>query len=335
MIIQLMDEYIPKEVLHRQEEINEIRQIFSNFEKLGMGSNTAILGVTGSGKTTIIKTVREEFRDSCMYINCAETQTPFKTLQAICQKKVKTQSAVLQACIEYIRESPKILILDELDKVGNLVKLMNDINTIYRKTGIPIIVVTLKRNLIESMPSDVKKTLLFDKITLRAYNQPELKDIFKSRLRDISVQLPEFDEGTINFICAMSARQGSARVLLNIMLKCIQKNDYSQDYISEIYEASVREDWVSFVGSINDTQKRFLWSLIEVCDAQREASAETLERMMKNLTGARISQLINEFEKYNVTKSRLENLGRAGGRRRLVRFTCKETYDDIVGALGA
>jgi hypothetical protein len=52
------------------------------------------------------------------------------------------------------------------------------------------------------------------------------------------------------------------------------------------------------------------------------------------LTGARISQIINNFEKYSVIKSWHENLGRAGGRRRFVKFSSKEIFEELNKSIG-
>ncbi|GAI40188.1 unnamed protein product, partial [marine sediment metagenome] len=50
--------------------------------------------------------------------------------------------------------------------------------------------------------------------------------------------------------------------------------------------------------------------------------------------GARISQLINTFERYSAIISRHENLGRAGGRRRFIKFASKEIYDELNKMMG-
>ncbi|GAI40193.1 unnamed protein product, partial [marine sediment metagenome] len=145
--------------------------------------------------------------------------------------------------------------IDEIDKIKNINQLANDLNTIYRKTMIPIIIISLRRNIVEQMTSDVRKTLFFERIKLPSYNALELKDILKSRIKMIEKKLPGFDEGTINYISAIAARQGSARVLMNITLKCLQKNNFTKKFIEQIYMEMMKEDWVDFVNDINETEK--------------------------------------------------------------------------------
>lgn len=333
MIIELSDDYIPKNVLHRDKQMREIRQVFKNFKKNDMGTNLAIIGVTGAGKTAIIKKVIEE-ENRAIYVSGAETQTPFKTFKAMFKLNVKTNEELLRQTIKKLKEDPKIIVLDEIDKIKNLNQLANDLNTVYRKTMIPIIILSLRRNIVEQMPIDVRKTLFFEKINLPSYNAYELKDILKSRLELIEKELPGFDEGTINFISAIASKQGSARVLMNITLKCLQKNNFTQKFIQKIYKDMMKEDWVDFVNDINETEKEFLRVLLEKCDYETEVVSETLQKGMNNLSSARISQLINTFERYSAITSRHENLGRAGGRRRLVKFESKEIYRELNKMMG-
>lgn len=326
MIIELTEEYIPEEILHRDKQIKKILSVFNNFKNSGMGTNLSINGVTGSGKTTIIRKIIEQENNS-IYINCNETKTPFKTLSRICKKKVKTQSEVLEKVIEELKENPKIIILDEFDKVSNLTLLSNDLNSIYRKTMVPIIIISPKRNIIKDIPMDVKKTLLFNKLNLPSYNALELRDILDERIKCITtIDLSKLDEGKRAFICAISAKQGSARILINILIRCIQENNFTQKYISENYENMVKKDWVGFVDDINETEKKFLSILLRRCDEENSVDFQILQKEME-LSPGRISQLINTFEKYDAVKSDIENLGRGGGRKRKVKFIDKETYE--------
>ena len=339
MLNQLSDEYLPTEILHRKEQIDEISECFDIFNKGKYGSQSlAILGVTGSGKSTIIRKIEEE-KKNAIYINCAETKTAFKTLKAICGAKVKTHSDMLSKIIEFLKENPKIIILDEADKVTDLIILMNDLNVVYRKLMIPVILVTLKRDIVETLPSDVRKTFFFQKVNLPSYNAFELKDILISRLKIADIEVPELDEGKIAYIAAIAAQQGSARVLINITLRCLQRANFSEEYIGVVYDQITKEDWLDFVNGINHTEKVFLLFLLDNCDWEKEISSEYIQNNItfphgKKLSGGRISQLLNSFEKYSLISSRHNNQGRAGGRKRMVKFCTKENYQDLSKELG-
>lgn len=327
MIEELSEEYLPEIILHRDEQLNQIKEIFQNFKKNKIGTNAIIFGVTGSGKTTIIKKIIKD-EGNAIYVSCDETNTAFKTIKSFLNINSKTLQEVLQLTIKELKKSPKIIILDEVDKVSRaeeFSKLMSNLNTIYRKTMIPIILITLRRDIISLMKSDVRKTLFFDKINLPSYNAIELKDILQSRIKNLKLEL---DEGTIMYISALAGQQGSARLLMNMALRCLQKDNFSKDFIEESYKQLMKEDWLDFVHDINNTEKEFLRNLLIFCEDEKEISAEEIENKM-GLSCSRISQLINTFEKYAIIKSWHENLGRRGGRKRIIKFSSKEVYEEL------
>lgn len=326
-MLELSDFYIPKEIPHRENQINDIKQIFQNFKKYKSGSNLIIFGVTGSGKTTIVKRVIEEENNS-IYVSGSDTQTTYKTIKAFFNLKIQTHEELLRRTIEMLQKEPKIIIIDEVDKINDLVCLFNDLNTIYRKTMVPIIVITLKHNLIAGIPVDAKKTLYFEKMVLPAYNSIELKDILVSRINQIKDEIPKINEGTINYISAIAGRQGSARALLTILLKCIQKRNFNHDFIEEVYKQMLHDECFDYLEDINDTEREFLNHMIESCDYEKETTSEILEKKI-GLSNARVSQLLNIFEKYSLIKTYHKNLGRGGGRKRMIKFCSKEIYDEL------
>ena len=331
MIIELSEEYIPEEILFRDSQMNQIKDVFVNYKRMGIGTNLLILGVTGSGKTTIIKKIIEE-EDNSTYISCSNKKTTHEVLKSICNIKIRNQSEVLEKTIKELKTNPKIIIIDEIDKIKDLNNFMNDINTIYRKTMVPIIIITLKRNILQNIPIDAKKTLFFEKVSLPSYNAYELKEILNYRIKlinNINIKIPD---GSINFISAIASKHGSARVLINILIRCIQKNNFTQPFIKKIYDDLIRQDWISFIDEINESEKEFLGYILDLCDYKKETTSEQIQTVMK-ISSARTSQLINTFEKYGAIISRHENKGRAGGRSRIIKFSSQEIYDDLSNVL--
>lgn len=326
MIEELSEEYIPQEILHRDEQLAKIREVFNNFKKYKSGTNLVLFGVTGSGKTTIVKKICREENNS-VYISCDRTLTCFKTLKELFGVKAYPKSELLEKIITQLREKPRIIVIDEIDKIRDFSNMMNILNTIYRKTMVPIILITLKRDLVSVMKSDVRKTLLFEKVNLPSYNAFELQDILRARIINLKTN---FSEHAIGYISAFAAQQGSARILMNITLRCLQKNNFTNDFIEETYKQLMRDDWMDFINDINETEKEFLKLLVLSCDDEKEVASETLEKEL-GMSGGRISQLLNDFEKYGVVVTHHENRGRAGGRKRLIKFKSKEVYDELSG----
>lgn len=326
-MLELSDFYIPQEILHRDQQISTIKEIFTNFKKFNSGTNLIIFGVTGSGKTTIMKKVIAEENNS-IYVSGSETRTTYKTIKAFFNLKIQTHEELLRRTIEKLEKTPKIITIDEIDKISDIKSLFNDLNTIYRKTMSPIIIITLKHNIISEMPIDAKKTLYFEKMILPSYNAKELKDILLSRINQIKEEIPNIDEGTINYISAIAGRQGSARALITILLKCIQKQNFSYEFIENVYAQMLQEECFEYLEDINDTEREFLRYLIDSCDEEKETDSETLEKKI-GLSSARVSQLLNIFEKYSLIKTYHKNLGRGGGRKRMIKFISKDVYDEI------
>jgi len=115
---------------------------------------------------------------------------------------------------------------------------------------------------------------------------------------------------------------------MNITIRCIQKNNFTQVFIQEIYNELIKQDWVGFINEINESEKHFLTYILDYCDYKKEITSDRIQNILK-LSSARVCQLTNTFEKYGVITSRHENIGRAGGRKRIIKFVSKEIYNEI------
>lgn len=334
MLRVLTEFYEPRKILHRDKQIEEIRRIFKNFQQFRYGENAIILGVTGSGKTATINKVMNE-EDNHLFISIAHTKTTHRTLKALFDLTYNTQDKLVAEAIKKLKKEPKILILDELNKCKDPQNLFNDLNTIYRNTGCPIIIISNKRTLIEEIPEDAKKTLMFNKIDFPSYNSLELFDILKNRLDMLEDKtVPKISEGSLRQICAVGGKEGSARIVLTITLKCIMANDFSEQYIKKQWGNLHQEDWRDFVRGLNDTEKKFLDVLVSVISKKSQASNSDIIKKMDNLSPARISQLITSFSDYGIIKTEKKNLGRRGGSFRMVSFTSDEIFKRIDLILG-
>lgn len=333
MIEVLNESFLPKDILFRDEQLNKIKQVFENFKKINCGVNILLTGVTGSGKTTIIKKIVEEYND-CYYINGNDTRTPVNSLKSLFNIKEQSHGDVLKEAFEILKKKRKMIIIDEIDKIKNYNEFVNDLNTLYRKFTMPIIIITCKRNFVETIPVDAKKTLWFDRISLPAYNSIELKEIVKSRLKLMNIDIPDLNEHFISKLSAYGARSGSCRITFNILLRCLQKNSFKISDLDEINKSLNDIDWRGFYDDLNDTEKKFLSALCSCCNNLEECSSFNVSEQLSKfwsvkLTSARISQLINFFMDYDIIISRHENKGRSGGRQRLIKFKSDEIYNSI------
>ena len=331
MINELTEYYEPEKILHRAEQIKDVDNVFKNFKKFGVASNLLIQGVTGSGKTTIItKVIKDNTigEEDHIFISGAETQTSFKTLRAIFDLNFSTIERVLTEGVKKLKSHPKIIIIDEVNKIRDCNNLFDNLNTIYRGIPCPIIVITNKRTIVDSMPDDARLTLLFDKVNFPAYNAIEIKNIVKDRIKRIRPKI-KVPEGALAKISAFSARGGSARIALMITMKCILSNDYSIKYIDKIAKNLEREDWLIFVKGLTPSEKRFLEALLQISDSKPFMRHSDLTARLKDLSPSRISQLVTSFEDYGILVTEYKNFGRGTGRYRIIKFASKEIREKM------
>ena len=87
----LRPSYIPDELPHRQEQINQLASILVTALKGDRPSNVLIFGKTGTGKTASVKYLGKEIRKadsefnrvSYLYMNCEVVDTQYGVLQNI------------------------------------------------------------------------------------------------------------------------------------------------------------------------------------------------------------------------------------------------------------
>lgn len=326
MIRELTETFEPKKILHREEQIKTVGAVFKNFREFGMASNILAQGVTGSGKTTVISKIIKDNRagdwDDILFVSGADTKTTFKTLRALFDLNCSTIEKLLAEGIQLLKKHPKIIILDEVNKIRDNDNLFDNLNTIYRATQCPIIIITNKRTIIDNMPDDARLTLFFDKVEFPSYNAIEIKNIVEDRLKNLEkISIPE---DALAKICAYSGRQGSARIALQIIMKCILSNNYSMGYIDNISKSLEREDWKTFINGLTSSEKRFLDALLFISDKKQYFRHSDLTSYLKDISPSRISQLVSAFEDYGIIVTEYKNQGRGQGRYRVMKFVSDE-----------
>jgi len=328
MIRELTENYQPLKVLHRDKQIKSIEKVFENFKKMGVASNLLIFGVTGSGKTTTIKKIIKE--NNCnVFSSGATTNTAFKTFRAIFDLNCKTTERLINESINKLKQNPRIIIIDEVNKIIDPTNLFNTLNIIYRETNCPVIIITNKRTIYNDIPEDALKTLFFERVDFKSYNALELYDIIKGRLEGIEQEIPEIPEATLKKICAIGGKDSSARTVLTMTLRCILSNDFSETFIDKIKNDLKIDEWRDFLNGLKTSEKEFLKNLLELQLKQKTIFPSDLSSMMKDFTPPRISQLISSFENYGIIESKYKNKGRAGGRLREIKFVSQEVFDTL------
>ena len=334
---ELTEGFVPEKVLHRDEQLERIRKVFENFKKLGLGSNILIQGFSGSGKTVTVKRVLQEYNGDCVFVSGAQANTAFKLIRSIFDVNSVTIERALSEGIMKFQKNPRVIIIDEINKLKNgteLRVLFDLLNTFYRETECPIILITNKRGIVGLMPDDARLTLMFEKIEFEPYNALQLKDILFERLKSVQEKNPNLDvpDGRIEYICALANKdmQSSARAALRIIKRCLLNNDFSDKTIKNAVDGLREEDWREFWNRFSITQKKLLSLLVEIMAFPKKIPySDVLKHYSSKYDPSTVSKLVDSVEETYIIVSEHENKGRAGGNKRFIHFNTKNHFEKV------
>lgn len=320
MLKELSEDFIPEIMPHREVQLKIIRETFKQFKDEGCAQNLIILGTTGAGKTSILKKVTSE-QNNHIYLSALEYNTTHKILKKLTKQKTHSNSDLQLLFLEEMKINPKILIIDEAGKIDNIEEFSNFLNMIWRSVKIPIILATNKWTFIQDMPTDARLTLFFHKVELPSYDANQMKDIIISRTELINnLKIPE---KSIEYLSAKIVKEhlSSVRIALLVLSRVVASNDFSTENIDKKLEDICEQDWIGFLHKLNPMEKKFLNVVLDLTEEKIEISSQEIAtRMSDEASPSRVSQLISAFSDYGIIKCEYKNLGRAGGKYRLLSF---------------
>ena len=190
----LQDDFIPKEVKHRDPEVNRISDALAPITDGDSGETTFLLGPTGVGKTCLAQFVTERLREQVLdlqtcYVNCWEDYNRYRTLYRVLDAVTSThdihrQSTPQDVLLNRLRElddAPYVVILDEVDQ-------LQDTKALYDLYSIPHITMVLVANREDALFAgfgDRLRSRLQSSIRVRlaAYRSDALVAILRDRVR--------------------------------------------------------------------------------------------------------------------------------------------------------
>ncbi len=336
MLNELTEFYIPDKILHRDEQLDKIREVFKRFKELGTAKNLLIQGFSGSGKTACINKVLSEQDNHYIYVSGSKQITSTQILKAITDLTFNTRERLLSEAIMMFRKNPHIIIIDEINKLKRVEEirwLFNDLNTLYRETGCPIIIITNMREILKIPDHDALNTLFFRIVELKPYNALEMKDIIEDRIELIRVKYgkeikfsKEFD--ILSYISAVSVNEaeGSARMALSLIKECIIIGEFTKETVDKIVEEMKESEWREVIDCLPKVERRFLALLIELAQNKSLIPIGDIIRRLKEYPPSRVSQMINSLERYFIIERAKSNTDK---RMINVRFVSKELLQKL------
>jgi cell division control protein 6 len=248
--------YLPKRVLHRDDQIRRVEGILADAEKGSRPKNTLATGAFGSGKTLVVRTVCASLPPGCIfvYVSCSRYNTRLKIMrEALRQLRVSTPESGVPSDY-YDRRFDEavsshrfvILALDEVDKFTErkgsesfelfymLSRLVSNVTTILLTNR-----TTFEVNFVESMDSRVRDTFRWTPIDFPDYDSEELTDIVEDRCR-VGLNVGTYDRGICGLVAALAYTQGGrARGALILIQKAAEIAE--SNHHAKLEEADVRD----------------------------------------------------------------------------------------------
>ena len=239
----LQTTYIPDQLPHRENEINNIVEIITPSLYKNKPSNILIMGKTGTGKTAVINYIGKELKkedpaeENCsyVYVNCEIVDNPYGILFNISNQVIKDQNnkipftgwsldRVYDTIINYIDKENKvfIIVLDEIDRIlqkngDDIFYFLTTMNEILKQSKISIVGVTNDTKFTEFLTPKIKSRLGEEKIIFPPYNPEQLKNILKKRA-ELAFEPGVMEDAVIPYCAAISAQDsGDVRKALDLL----------------------------------------------------------------------------------------------------------------------
>ncbi len=314
----LRDEFIPREVVHRDAEI---QQLADNLEPLiedAAAQNTLITGPTGVGKTSITRHTLDKLQEEALdvqyqYINCWENYNRFKVLykalegigQTLDIHRRSTPTDELFTRLKEYDKRPYILVLDEVDQVEDT-KVLYDL---YSMQNVALIMIANREeNVFYQMDDRVRSRLINSaRIEFKSYTISELVDILSDRtewgLRPGSIDQTELEQSA-------HAADGDARVGIGILRNAALKaedEDVDQitgDIITDVIPDARRETKQKSVEKLNEHQQTLYEIIEDAEEIQPRDLYDQYEDIVEDPRSERMRRkYLNKMEHYNLIES--------------------------------
>ena len=239
----LQSNYIPTDVVHREELMREIALILAPALKNDRPSNLFVYGKTGTGKTLVVKHITDSmvgiakqnnFHLKIIYINCKlkrVADTEYRLVAQLAREFGKDipstglpTDQVYSIFYDILdsQEQIVILILDEIDQLAkragdNILYNLTRINTELKKSQLTLIGISNDLVFVDHLDARVKSSLSEEEILFAPYNALQLQAILKERavkaFRESAIK-----NGVIEKCAAYAAREhGDARRAIELL----------------------------------------------------------------------------------------------------------------------
>jgi cell division control protein 6 len=236
----LRHDYIPKKLLHREEQISCLGGIVAPVLRASPCSNTFIYGKTGTGKTAVTKYVLNKLSSKAhelgafikiCYVNCRLVGTEYRVLSSLCNAleiKVPFTGLAVGEVFDRFKqglERQRTIFIIVLDEIDALIKSRGD-TILYELTRINetlhhgrtvIIGISNDLRFKEFLDPRVLSSLSEEEMVFRPYDAAELQDILWRRAHLAFSEGALLDSAVALCSALAAAEHGDARRALDLL----------------------------------------------------------------------------------------------------------------------
>ena len=272
--------YIPKNIPHRQKEIDTLAKILAPMLRQEKPSNIFIYGNPGTGKTVTIKYVTDEISQvaeknklsvKIIYLNCKlkrVADTEYRLIAELTNRLGGNVPAtglptdeVYKQFLGLLEEKgfKLVIILDEIDQIiqkagAGLLYNMTRINSELKNSEISLIGISNDLRFMEYIDPRVKSSLSEEEIVFPPYNAVQIQTILKERSKE-ACREGVIKDGVVEKCAALAAKEhGDARKALELLRiageiserknkECISMEEL--DEANETFERDTVVEWIS------------------------------------------------------------------------------------------
>ncbi len=353
----LQSNYVPNEIEHRDEQIDQVAGILAPALRGERPSNLFIYGKTGTGKTLTIKYTSNQLKQvarnkevplKICYINCKlkrVADTEYRLMAQLARSFGKSvpptglpTDEVYNTFVNALdaEERMVIIVLDEIDqltdKVGdgviyNLTRLNEDLENAQ------VAIVGISNDLVfaNNLDPRVKSSLSEEEVVFPPYNALQIQDILRRRA-DEAFKDEVLQEGVIQKCAAYAAREhGDARralELLRVAGEIAERKETDKVTLEEIDEAEHKIEKDRILDMVRTQPQQFQATLYAIMNNDKEdniLTGEVYDRYkevcdlagLRPLTQRRISDILAELDMLGIINAQVVSKGRFGRTREI------------------
>jgi cell division control protein 6 len=234
-------DYVPKDLLHRDEHLRKLVRIFGQILKSNISENVLIKGSVGTGKTVISKKFCSDFSQyanqygkalETVRVNCHQRNTDSSVLLKLVthfQPSFPDRGFSVDEMLDAVRKHLKkrqchmIVVLDEVDVLikksgSNLIYLLTRFNEEDSSTEFTVSLILISQlNVLDMLdPSSLSTFKRTNVLECDKYSAKELVDIINQRI-GLAFNKNTVDIEAVDLIADIASREGDARLAIELL----------------------------------------------------------------------------------------------------------------------